>query len=66
MTPFYVQIPGGGAYEGQLDINMTAGTVVDLGDESLDLAIGTPEPGSALLLCAGLALVEFLRRKIRR
>jgi len=66
MTPFIVQIPGPNEYSGVLDIFMAPGTVVDLGGESLDFTVGTPEPGSALLLCGGLALVEFLRRKIRR
>jgi hypothetical protein len=66
MTPFIIQIPVGYLYSGELFILMQPGTVVDLGDESLDLTVGTPEPGSALLLCGGLALVEFLRRKIRR
>ena len=66
MTPFILQIPGSNRYSGVLSILMAPGTVVDLGHESLDLTIGTPEPGSAVLLCGGLALVEFLRRKIRR
>jgi hypothetical protein len=65
MTPFTLQIPGSNFYPGVLDITLDPGTVVDLGDESLDLTI-EPEPGSAPLLCAGLALVEFLRRRIRR
>ena len=66
MTPFILQLPGSNRYSGVLSILMAPGTVVDLGHESLDLTIGTPEPGSAVLLCGGLALVEFLRRKIRR
>jgi hypothetical protein len=65
MTPFILQIPGSNSYSGELSILMAPGTVVDLGHESLDFTI-EPEPGSALLLCGGLALVEFLRRKIRR
>jgi hypothetical protein len=65
MAPFTLQIPDSAGYSGVLDITLAPGTVVDLGDESLDLTI-EPEPGSAPLLCAGLALVEFLRRKIRR
>ena len=65
MTPFILQIPGSNRYSGVLSILMAPGTVVDMGGESLDFTI-EPEPGSALLLCGGLALVEFLRRKIRR
>jgi hypothetical protein len=65
MTPFILQIPGSGGYHGELDIDLDPGTVLDLGHESLDFTI-EPEPSSALLLCGGLALVEFLRRKIRR
>ena len=65
MTPFIIQIPGSNTYSGELFITMERGAVVDLGHESLDFTI-EPEPSSALLLCGGLALVEFLRRKIRR
>ena len=65
MTPFILQIPGSNENYGELLITLAPGTVVDLGHESLDFIV-EPEPGSALLLCGGLALVEFLRRKIRR
>ena len=65
MTPFIVQILDPDMYSGDIMIYMAAGTVVDLGGESLDFSIGTPEPGSALLLGASLALVAFLRRRIR-
>ena len=67
MTPFLVSVPGSfGAYFGQFDITSLApGKFVEL---PIDLQSGSsvPEPGSALLLGAGIALVEFLRRKIRR
>lgn len=66
MTPFTVSVPGSdGIYSGEFDITSLApGKFVEL---PIDVQSGSPvpEPGSALLLGAGIALVEFLRRKIR-
>ena len=67
MTPFLVSVPGSsGAYFGEFNITSLAP------DKYLELPIDVqsdspvPEPGSALLLVAGVGFVEFLRRKIRR
>jgi hypothetical protein len=69
MDPFTVPVEAGW-YFGQFTITSLAeGGYVNLGEKSLDFTYNSsavPEPGSALLLGAGIAFVAFLRRKSRR
>jgi hypothetical protein len=68
MDPFTVPV-GVGRYYGQFTITSLAeGGFVNLGPESLEFTYNSavPEPGSALLLGAGIAFVAFLRRKTQR
>jgi hypothetical protein len=72
MTPFTVSVPGSydGVYSGEFTFNLPAGAELWVPNvTSLDFttnlpASDTPEPGSALLLGAGIAFVGFLRRKV--
>jgi hypothetical protein len=66
-TPFSVYVPGADRYYGQFTINLAEGRSLFMAPRSLDVTFSAvPEPGSALLLGAGIAFVAFLRRKIRR
>ena len=69
MTSFSVSVPGADWYHGQFTINSLAGgSSIHMSPGSLDITTysDVPEPSSALLLGAGFAFVEFLRRKSRR
>ena len=75
MDPFHFTVTpnSGGSWEiaGTFSIaSLAQGREVQWGDSSLDFDIsrdsGVPEPSSALLFVAGLAAVEFLRRRSRR
>ena len=70
MTPFSVGAPLAYApFSGEFTITLAQGGVLNLEDTSLDFVGGpesepAPEPGSALLLGAGVVCLAFLRRKI--
>lgn len=68
MTPFTVQVPDSlAAYSGEFTItSLASGGYVELPVEFDSGPSSVPEPSSALLLGAGFAFVEFLRRKSRR
>jgi hypothetical protein len=69
MDTFTVLVPVNGRYYGQFTITSLAeGRWVNLGEKSLEFTYNSavPEPGSALLLGAGIAFVAFLRRKTQR
>ena len=62
MTPFSVGVPGSGdPYFGEFTITSLAPNDY----VELPVQASVPEPGSALLLGAGIVLVAFLRRKVR-
>ena len=73
MAPFTVNTPGilEGRYNGEFtfslapggDLSVPLGTSLDFNSAALP-ASDTPEPGSALLLGAGIACVGFLRYKV--
>lgn len=67
MAPFSVGVSGAdGVYFGQFNItNLAPNQYLEL-PVVVESDPPAPEPGSALLLGSGIALVEFLRRKIRR
>lgn len=73
-------LPGGswdppGAFQAQAHLNvgdLVKGSSMSLSNESADItyldtdgAGGVPEPGSAVLLLGGFAMMEFVRRKVR-
>jgi hypothetical protein len=77
---FVANLPGGGEdplgkFQVQARLSVTdlaPGASLSLSEDSADItfedtgdASGIPEPGSALLLLGGFAMMEFLRRKVR-
>jgi len=70
MSPFTVPVPGSdGAYFGEFTFSMPANSDLNVPiatslDFTTEPSSSTPEPGSALLLGAGIAFVGFLRRKV--
>jgi hypothetical protein len=73
-------LPGGdwdppGVFQGQARLNVTnlvKGSSISLSNDSADItyldtggAGDVPEPGSAVLLLGGFAMMEFFRRKVR-